>query len=139
MTIIDLKGVSIFKLFMGKMKKFTKIGTEITQNNFPEIMGNLYIINSGMFFSGIWKIISGWIDPVTRKKIIIISGSGKKQLKEIIDEETLPTFLGGKFEGDIRKNPGPWKEALEKSFKNQTLKHHDQSLVDKFFLGSDGN
>ena len=50
-------------------------------------MGKFYILNAGYFFKGIWSIVKIWIDPVTRKKINIISGSGKKELLKDIDED----------------------------------------------------
>lgn len=65
-SIIDLKGVSLFKLFNGKFKKFLKMGIGITQDYYPEIMGKMYIINAGYLFSGIWAIVKLWIDPVSR-------------------------------------------------------------------------
>lgn len=80
LTIMDLKGVSTFKLFSGKVKAFGKLTSHITQNYYPEIMGKFYIINSGFMFSGIWAIVKHWLDKKTRKKMIIISGSGKKEL-----------------------------------------------------------
>lgn len=72
-------------------------------------MGKMYIINSGYLFAGIWAVMKPWIDSETRKKISIISGSGKKELLEAIDAENLPVELGGEFDGDIRENPGPWE------------------------------
>jgi hypothetical protein len=123
LSIIDLKDVSLFKMFTGKTKAFVNLGTSITQDNYPELMGQTFIINTGYFFSGIWSIVKGWLDPVTRKKIQIISGSGKKELLEIVDEDKLHVELGGTFTGEIRDNHGPWKEALEKSYKNKTFHH----------------
>ena len=94
-SIIDLKGVSLFKIFTGKFKKFLKIGIGITQDYYPEIMGKMYIINAGYIFAGIWAVVSLWIDPVSKKKISIIKGSGKTELLEIIDADKLPVELGG--------------------------------------------
>ena len=39
LTIIDLKDVSLFKMFTGKTKAFVNLGTTITQDNYPELMG----------------------------------------------------------------------------------------------------
>lgn len=94
-TIIDLKDVSLMKLFIGKIKDFVKISIGITQDYYPEMMHKLYIINSGFFFKGVWAIVKPWIDPVTQKKIVIISGSGKKELLEDITESNLHSDFGG--------------------------------------------
>ena len=72
-------------------------------------MGKFYIINSGYMFSGVWAVVKHWLDAKTRKKIVIISGSGKKELLSVIDAENLPVDLGGTYEGDYRDNPGCWK------------------------------
>ncbi len=70
---------------------------KITQDNYPELMHRLYIVNSGIFFSGVWVVVKPMLDKVTQKKIEIISGSGKSTLLKDISEENLPEFLGGKF------------------------------------------
>ncbi len=131
---MDLKKVSLFSLFTGKVKKFSQVSIKITQDYYPEIMGQLMIINGGFLFKGIWKIVSGWLDPVTRNKINIISGSGKKELLKIIDSQNLPKELGGEFEGDVRENPGPWSDEIKNSIKNQTFYHSDKSIYKKYFL-----
>ncbi len=55
-----------------------------------------------MFFSGVWAIFKHTMDTVTQKKIHIISGSGKKELLEIIDAKNLPKFLGGEASDDLQ-------------------------------------
>ena len=69
---MDLKGVSIMSLFFGKIKTFTKIATKIAQDYYPEILGKMFIVNSGFMFRGIWGMVSVWIDKKTQKKIKII-------------------------------------------------------------------
>ncbi len=78
-----------------------KICIGITQDNYPETIGKIFILNGGYFFKGIWNVVKIWIDPVTRKKISICTGSGKKELLEDIDEDQLHIDLGGKFEGSL--------------------------------------
>ena len=102
-------------LFFGKIKTFTKIATRIAQDYYPEILGKMYILNSGFMFRGIWGVVSVWIDKKTQKKINIISGSGKKQLLADIDAENLPEFLGGTCTTSLREGSGPWKEEMLKS------------------------
>lgn len=101
-NIVDLDGVSVLKLFMGKVKKFLKISSGITQDYYPELMHKMFIINSGFFFKGVWSVIKLWLDPVTQKKIVIISGSGKKELLEQVGADNLPEYLGGNFKGDLQ-------------------------------------
>lgn len=136
-TILDLKGVSLFSLFTGKIKAFIKLGTEIAQNYYPEVMGKMYIINTGYFFKGLWAMVKVWIDPVTLKKISIHSGSGKDTLRKEIGEENLHVTLGGKCDKEIRDDFGPWNEALIKSKRDKNSHHHDQKLFEEYFLSDE--
>ena len=43
-------------------------------------MGQLYIINAPMLFTGVWAIVKGFLDEKTRKKITIKGGSYQKDL-----------------------------------------------------------
>lgn len=45
------------------------MATQLGQNNYPEILGALYIINAPIFFSGVWKVIKTFFDQNTQKKI----------------------------------------------------------------------
>lgn len=69
-----------------------------------------------MFFSGVWAIFKHLLDPITQKKIQIISGNGKKELLKIIDSKNLPQFLGGEATNNIQSNPGIWQEELINSY-----------------------
>ena len=130
---MDLKGVSIMSLFFGKVKTFTKIATKIAQDYYPEILGKMFIVNSGFMFRGIWGMVSVWIDKKTKKKISIISGSGKKELLKAIDSDKLPVFLGGTCEVGLRESPGPWKEEIFKSYGRNSVHVEDQSIVLKYY------
>ena len=120
-------------LFFGKIKTFTKIATKIAQDYYPEILGKMFIVNSGFMFRGIWGIVSVWIDKKTQKKIRIISGSGKKDLLKDIDSEKLPEFLGGTCTISLRESPGPWKEEILKSYGRKSVHVEDQSIVRKYY------
>jgi hypothetical protein len=136
---MDLKGVSIMSLFFGKIKTFTKIATKIAQDYYPEILGKMFIVNSGFMFRGIWGMVSVWIDKKTQKKIKIISGSGKKDLLKDINAENLPEFLGGSCTISLRESPGPWKEEILKSYERKSVHVEDQSLVRKYYRTPEEN
>jgi len=48
-----------------------------------------------MVFTGVWAVAKNFVDEKTRKKINIVGSGYKKVLREVIDEENLPDFLGG--------------------------------------------
>lgn len=68
------------------------------------------ITNAPWAFTGIWAIIKVWIDEKTRKKIQIIGGKYQKELLKDIDEDQLPTFLGGKNTHELVEDYGPWND-----------------------------
>lgn len=47
-------------------------------------MGKMVICHAPMLFTGIYKLIKGWIDEKTRKKISLV-GDPKKVFSEYID------------------------------------------------------
>jgi len=71
-------------------------------------MGATIIINAPMAFRGIWKMAKGFLDPKTRAKITIKGGDYLPTLLEMVDEENLPTFLGGKCTAPFPSDVGPW-------------------------------
>ena len=57
---MDLKDVKFGDL--PQVKNFIQIASKIGQNNYPELLGNMYIVNAPMFFSGIYKIVISFFD-----------------------------------------------------------------------------
>ncbi|KAL7747755.1 cytosolic factor, phosphatidylinositol/phosphatidylcholine transfer protein [Sorochytrium milnesiophthora] len=92
-TILDLDGVSLtsFPQVSGFVKQISKIG----QDYYPELLGNMFIINSPMMFSTIWSVIKMFLDETTAAKIHILGSKYKKTLLEHVDADNLPVRLGG--------------------------------------------
>jgi hypothetical protein len=73
LTIMDMTGGGVGtanKQVYGLVKLAAKVGSDY----YPEIMGNLYIVNAPFLFAGIWTVIKSFIDEKTRAKIKIIGG-----------------------------------------------------------------
>ena len=73
-------------------------------------MGNLFVTNAPMLFTGIWAVCKGFLDEKTRNKIKILGGSYKTKLNEYLDDDDLPDFLGGKNKAALTDNIGPWND-----------------------------
>jgi len=118
LTIIDLKDGSM-KLMSGKVYDFVKMASKIGQDFYPETLGNMYIVNAPLLFSGVWALIKPWIDEKTRNKIKILGSGYQKELFAMVDPENLPDFLGGKVPearyGKLMElEEGPWvNEKIE--------------------------
>ncbi len=116
--IMDMKGAAS-KMMSSKVTDMLKMISKIGQDNYPEILGQMFIINVPLFFYGVWNIVKHFVDEKTRKKITILGGNFKKELLEVIDEKNLPDFLGGKVtEADygvgLSNEQGPWIKKEER-------------------------
>jgi CRAL/TRIO domain/CRAL/TRIO, N-terminal domain len=72
-TILDLDGLAFFNV-LGKrdeIQTFLKMVSSITQDNYPETMGRLFIVNAPMLFSALWSVVKGFLDAKTVKKISV--------------------------------------------------------------------
>jgi len=113
-TIMDLKKVGLFQF--AKAFSFIKSSSAIAQDYYPEMLGQMFIINAPMLFTSTWKLITPLLDPVTVKKIKILGSKYESEIFKVIDKENFPKFLGGTCEcpectgGCSRTDPGPWKE-----------------------------
>lgn len=67
--------------------RFMKLAASITQDNYPETLGKMFIINAPMLFSVIWAVAKAFIDKKTQKKISIIGSGYKKSLYKIVDKD----------------------------------------------------
>ena len=93
-----------------------KLAAQVGSDYYPEIMGNLFIVNAPMLFSGIWAVVKGFLDEKTRGKIKIVGGNFLPTLEQFLSIETIPEFLGGQCKcehvpgGCINSNIGPWND-----------------------------
>lgn len=54
-----------------------------------------FIINAPFIFSAIWRVVRGWLDPVTAQKIQILGSNYQETLLAEIAPEQLPVEYGG--------------------------------------------
>ena len=52
-----------------------KLAAKVGSDYYPEIMGNLFVCNSGFLFTGVWAVVKNFLDEKTRAKIKILGGS----------------------------------------------------------------
>lgn len=114
--IIDLKDAGA-KLFSSSMREIIKLASKIGQDYYPEVLGNMFIINTPMVFHGIWGLIKPFIDEKTKKKIHILGSKYRKELSEFISDENLPDFLGGQvtskdYGENFAAEQGPWVNPI---------------------------
>ena len=83
------------KLLSKKVYGFIKAISKIAQDYYPECLGNMFIVNTPLLFSGAWACIKPWLDKRTRDKISTHGSKYQKKLFELVDPDDLPQFLGG--------------------------------------------
>jgi hypothetical protein len=134
LTILDLKKLTT-KLLSKKTYGFLKMTTYNSQNYYPEILGSLYVVNSGLLFKAAWSVCKAFLDEKTKKKVITLGSDPKKELLKHIDIENLPSFLGGECKcepyGCIYSNAGPWNKGDEKPQINLDLLKMKAEVDDK--------
>ncbi|KAL2607560.1 hypothetical protein R1flu_026133 [Riccia fluitans] len=93
--IVDLQGIGYKNL---DPRGWTCI-FDFLQGHYPERLKRIFIIHVPYIFWGAWKLVSPFIDKVTRDKIMFVSDKALLEtLSEEIDLDELPTIYGGKKE-----------------------------------------
>ncbi|CAG8552183.1 141_t:CDS:2 [Funneliformis caledonium] len=88
------------------VKQASKLITELMQENYPEFLAMKLFVNIPWWGDWIFKFISMFLAEETKKKFVLTSADRVKEIMlDLIDEENLPTFYGGKsvvrgFEND---------------------------------------
>lgn len=113
-TILDVQGVGL-KNFSKDARELIMRLQKINNDNYPETLYRMYIINAGQGFKMLWGTIKSFLDPETASKIHVLGSRYQTKLLEIIDGIELPDFLGGKcrceeYGGCLNSDKGPWKD-----------------------------
>lgn len=133
-NVIDLKKLSadlLNKKSYGMLKKIA----QVSQNYYPETLGQLFIINTGMLFKAAWAVCKAFLDQKTRDKIIPLGNEYKTKLFEHIDPDNLPKLIGGNCVcqpyGCLYSDAGPWNKD------NQTEAKYNTELINKISIEDD--
>ncbi|KAK6932879.1 CRAL-TRIO lipid binding domain [Dillenia turbinata] len=87
--VLDMTGLKLSAL--SQIKLLTIIST-IDDLNYPEKTSTYYVVNVPYVFSACWKVVKPLLQERTRKKVQVLSGSGRDELLQIMDYASLPHF-----------------------------------------------
>lgn len=110
-TIMDAKGVGLTSV--SSVYSYLQRASGVSQDNYPERLGRMYIINAPWGFSGVWSVVKKFLDPVTVEKIHILGSGYKSELLQQIPAENLPATVGGSCKcpgGCELSDQGPWRD-----------------------------
>jgi len=78
-----------------KVYKFVHSLATISQDYYPESLGQIFVVRVPAIFSIVWGVIKPWLNERTRTKVDIHRDLGLDSVLAKISSANLPTFLGG--------------------------------------------
>ncbi|WOL11747.1 phosphatidylinositol/phosphatidylcholine transfer protein SFH6-like [Canna indica] len=142
-AILDVQGVGL-KNFTKNARELIMRLQKIDNDNYPETLCRMFIINAGSGFRLLWNTVKSFLDPKTTSKIHVLGTKYQSKLLEVIDSSELPEFLGGsctcaEFGGCLRSDRGPWKDPqilkmardgeLQSSRRIFTVPNHEGKII----------
>ena len=111
-TILDLKGLTV-RQFDKFVRSYLRKAIGFDQDNYPEHLGTMFIINAPWIFSGMWNFIKALLDAHTVRKIKVLGSDYMGEVTKFIDPENLPERIGGLCKCEGRggchvSDRGPW-------------------------------
>ncbi|KAF9890522.1 hypothetical protein FE257_005927 [Aspergillus nanangensis] len=94
--LFDMTGFSLSNMEYSPVKFII----QCFEANYPESLGLLLIHNAPWIFSGIWKIIHGWMDPVVASKVQFTNSIA--DLDKYIPRAQMPKEFGGEEDFDYK-------------------------------------
>lgn len=93
MDIKDMVMSQISRSFLGLTKRLAAVD----QEQYPETLGRIIIINAPSAFPMAWRMVKGFLDPVVTSKITVCGGPAEWEpiLFDLIGRENLPSNYGG--------------------------------------------
>ncbi|KAK6938859.1 CRAL/TRIO, N-terminal domain [Dillenia turbinata] len=113
-TILDVQSMGLKNLSKPAREVIMRL-QKIDNDNYPETLCRMFIINAGPGFRLLWNTVKSFLDPKTTSKIHVLNNKYQNKLLEIIDASELPEFFGGSCTcadqgGCLRSDKGPWKD-----------------------------
>eukprot|EP01147_Barroeca_monosierra_P006637 gene6637-9424_t len=112
-VILDLKNMSFSPNSRG-LSVFREC-IRVDQQYYPEMLGEMYLVNAPWIFQPFWAIISPLLDPVTRAKFHVLGSRSTYRLAQDLGAENIPEEYGGTASYKIpitHPYDGPGKELV---------------------------
>ena len=109
-TVFDMKHLTIS--LDASAILYIKLLLQIDQDNYPERLKTLYIINAPWYFQLFYKIFKPFIDKKTADKFVILGDDYLLTMERQIDMGMIPLEMGGKAKDVVWCGPFPEHTGL---------------------------
>ncbi|KAK2169108.1 hypothetical protein LSH36_12g14038 [Paralvinella palmiformis] len=93
-VIFDMENSGTKQLWRPGVQMYVHL-VKLLEDNYPETLKRLLVINAPRIFPILWKLGRPLVSDDMKKKIFVLSSNYSVGLKEFIDPDNLPKFLGG--------------------------------------------
>ncbi|CRG87778.1 CRAL-TRIO domain-containing protein C3H8,02 [Talaromyces islandicus] len=125
--IFDMTGFTLANMDYTPVKFIIKC----FEANYPESLGAVLIHQAPWVFSGIWKVIKGWLDPVVAAKVHFTNSV--EDLEGFIDRKRIIKELGGDEDFDyeyIEQQPGE-NDPLKDTAKRDEILTRNKTIAEE--------
>mmetsp|Transcript_37040 Transcript_37040/g.64521 ORF Transcript_37040/g.64521 Transcript_37040/m.64521 type:complete len:196 (+) Transcript_37040:768-1355(+) len=102
--VLDVRGIS-WGVVSGDSINAMKATSETIQNNFPERVSNLMIINAPEWFTGAWKFVEKILAANIERVTIHSEEETLAALQEYLEDENIPACYGGQCQHLLGAHP----------------------------------
>mmetsp|Transcript_25556 Transcript_25556/g.55666 ORF Transcript_25556/g.55666 Transcript_25556/m.55666 type:complete len:272 (+) Transcript_25556:98-913(+) len=108
-TVFDLSGMTMANYDVSALRAVF----DLLQNHYPERLHRLYLYCAPFLFYGLWKIVSPFVDPVTKTKVVFLYRENAPSVfEQEFDKDVLIPELGGT--GEWKPIQKQWDTIREK-------------------------
>mmetsp|Transcript_77119 Transcript_77119/g.221593 ORF Transcript_77119/g.221593 Transcript_77119/m.221593 type:complete len:679 (+) Transcript_77119:187-2223(+) len=126
--LCDLTGLGLHNL-TPSVYKIVQMIAKIDQDNYPENLAKMYIINAPVMFNMVWKVVRKFLERETKQKIMVFSGPDQHipKLLDALDFDTIPKCIGGRAQKDDEYWSGGYSKGEQHSSHiamDEYIEHH---------------
>jgi len=118
-VLVDLKGIKLKDLSSKNIKGFFNSYLKIVQDNYPELLYRVFVLNSPMLFQNIWDELKSDLSERTAAKVTITGGRNEAELETLIDKDILGEIFNEQCEFDDHINDEEVKSDGDDDYRNQ--------------------
>lgn len=127
-SVVDLTGIGM-RDFAGDTKAFVQAISKMTGTHYPERSSHIFLLGAGFFFRAMWRVIKGWMDPVTVQKTHVCGHNDFKELHEVVGIENVPQCYGGTDTMGPMESPEEIKMAQAAAEVNAYFEAHPEEAA----------